>query len=359
MVWARAATRRRHRRLRAGTARARRGRRPPVRGHGLGNLASQRFLRGELVEARAAHQEALAVSRHSGTAPRPAEPIRTSASCSRRSVTSSRPRRRTRPRSPRTRPTTVSNARARCRASPTSTASAETRARALGRGGGARDGRGRWDARRGGRGARGARAASFHVGDYDRAVRLPGRPSGPTRRAGRARGSRPRHSARQHPPRAARTRRGEGTRARLAAWEALGQRRSTAPVLANLGLVLRERGEPARALVMYERAGRIQTDAGDRRGAALTLGNVGSVRRDLRESSKAAEAFQRAIDELDGCATGRDGRGPRETGGPTARGAGSGGGARTVAPGRGAALPGGPRPRADRRRRTRARGAGV
>src|SRR5690606_25926151 len=97
----------------------------------------------------------------------------------------------------------------------------------------------------------------FHVGDYDRAVRLH-RQALEAYEASGARGGIAAqtfelgnvHLARHELDEAE-----ESFERALAAWEALGQRRSMAPVLANLGLVHRERGDAARALSMYERAG--------------------------------------------------------------------------------------------------------
>ncbi|GAB4523374.1 MAG: hypothetical protein OHK0046_36980 [Anaerolineae bacterium] len=76
---------------------------------------------------------------------------------------------------------------------------------------------------------------------------------------------------------------------------AVGDKRSEAATLNNIGEVYHNLGEPRRALEYLEQALPLQQAVGDRRGEAVTLHNIGSVYRKLGEPRRALEYYAQAL----------------------------------------------------------------
>jgi len=81
----------------------------------------------------------------------------------------------------------------------------------------------------------------------------------------------------------------------LSLWRAIGDRRSEAITLNNIGLVYYSLGDNQKALGFHTKALPLRRAVGDRNGEATTLNNIGLVHYSLGDNRKALDFFTRAL----------------------------------------------------------------
>ena len=80
----------------------------------------------------------------------------------------------------------------------------------------------------------------------------------------------------------------------LETFAGIGDEPNTAAIYGNLAIVLKQKGEVARALEYYDKSLRIKERIGDRHGVANTYFNLGNLYRGLGERGQARAHYEKA-----------------------------------------------------------------